>query len=160
MAQRFVFPLHALLRVRGLREEQARRALGRKQGEINAETQAMTRVDQQIHESQRIALGSQQAAAVDPAQMTAARVWVHQLRAQRHAHEQRKVALETELAGLRATWRAAKQELEAIERLREKRALAHQQREAKRTQATLDEVALRLHHTKPLPGAERAPHSD
>lgn len=145
MAKRFRFRLQTLLRVRQLREREAKRkvAAGR------AEIARLDRLDQQtaleISRQQAALLAAQRGDHQDPLALQRGRAWIGHLRRTATLRQIRREKLQEQLAGLQQAWRVARTQMKAIEKLRERRWEEHQKDARRRERAALDELAQQLH---------------
>lgn len=133
----FRFSLQRVLDVKRIREEQRRQAVAQAQAAAEACAQELEEANEALLEAVAGGVG----AAFDPALLSLG--WQH--RTVLHA---RAVQLQEELAErhrvlaqVRSDLAAAVKERQALERLRERRRAAHEQDEARREQASLDDLA-------------------
>lgn len=144
MARRFQFRLETVLRVRTLREREARRRVGVKLSEIAAVDRLNADAAREISSRQAGTLDRQQAALVDPRQMAAERAWVNYLRRSLGERQALKAALQRELNELRSELRAARTQMKAIEKLRERKHAEWKHDSQLAEQAESDELARQL----------------
>lgn len=145
MAKRFVFRLETVRRVRELREGEAQRALAAHQAKIAQLEQQNAQAQHEIADHQRQLADQQSYTRVDPRELAAGRGYIAHLRTAILIREQQIAEMATELDRLRDVWRGARQQLEIINKLRERRIGAHTKLVQKAEQRDMDEVAQRLH---------------
>lgn len=145
MAQRFKFRLETVLRVRELREREARRKVGAKMGEIAEIDRQIEMSFQDIQQRQFGLVERQNDALIDPRELIRERAWITHLR--RGIAERRGVKAERqrELDTLREELRQARVQTRMLENLRERQLTEHRRAAARREQDAMDEVAQRLH---------------
>lgn len=145
MAQAFRFRLQTLLRVRELREREAKRKVGAQRAEI-ARTDALIEQNFRAIDAENNRLrGLQEEAFVSPVELTRARAWLAHLRrtlAQHHACKQAQLA---ELEQRLTAYREAHQQAQMLVRLKERKLDAWKRDRTLREQASQDELAQRLH---------------
>ncbi len=144
MAKRFTFRLETLLRIRGMREREAKRKVGAKQAEIAQLDQLNRQTAGEIARRQAALLDAQRG-TLAPAELVRQRAWIAHLRAtiaQRHTARRELVA---QLDQLLAEWRETRTRKRIIEKLRERRWEQHKRANNRREQAEADEVAQQLH---------------
>lgn len=145
MAKRFHFRLETVLRVRELREREAKRRVGAKQSEIAQ----LDRLDDEtrtlIRSQESDLLRLQQQERVEPAHIARIRAWVAHLRTGIAQRALMRGKLTTELSVLQEELRSARVQTRILEKLREKRYTEHRADSAQREQRAADEVAQRLH---------------
>jgi flagellar FliJ protein len=144
MARRFRFRLDTVLRVRALREREARRKFGVKLAEIAAVERLNAETSAEIAARQARLLSSQRRTIVDPRELAAGRAWVGYLRRQLAERQAVKAALRNELNALREELRQARAQSRMLEKLRERKH-AEWKRDADRQEQTdSDELARQL----------------
>lgn len=144
MARGFQFRLESVLRVRSLREREARRRVGAKLAEIAAVEQLNAETAAEISARQARVLDRQRAATVEPRELAAERAWVTYLRRCLAERQAMKSLLRRELDVLREELRAARTQMKAIEKLREQRYAAWKRESGRREQTESDELARQL----------------
>jgi flagellar export protein FliJ len=145
MARRFQFRLDALLRVRQLREREAKRRLSATAAEIAL----LDRLDQQTHRmierQERQLLEMQQGGRLDAAALVRVRAWIAHLRATILQRRQLREPLLAGLKQLQEQLRRARIETKTIEKLRERRRAQYRRDLARDQQAAADELARNMH---------------
>jgi len=145
MPRRFEFRLQTLLRVRELREREAKRKLGAKLAQL-AQLDALDRQAGQEIARQHERLRTEQASAyLDAAAIARRRSWIAAVRRAMAERERLRAAYRGELHVLQDELRAARMQRRIIEKLRERRWNEHIQAEARGEQAAADELAQQLH---------------
>jgi flagellar FliJ protein len=145
MAKRFQFSLQTLLRVRELREREAQRTLGEAQAAVAQVTNAIAQYWREIQATQQRLTEAQRGERIDPQELSQGRAWVMHLRRLIQENEGQKAVLEQRAGELRDQWLEARKQVRVLEKLRERRWDAHRAQLRKEEQATMDEVAQRLH---------------
>lgn len=144
MAQPFRFRLKTLLRVRDLREREARRKVAAKQAAIARLDETNRAAAEEILRRESAMRASAERGPLSAADLLRERAWIAHLRRQILERQQVRVALERELAELRSAWGRARTDLKVMEKLRERRFEQHRRAQALREQAETDEVAQKL----------------
>lgn len=143
--RRFEFRLATLLRVRELREREALRKFAAKQAEIAR----LERLNRQTQEEIAACHGAlrtrQQAARLDPLELTRLRAWVGLLRRQLLDRQELRARMAAELEQLREELGQARREKQTLERLRERRWNEYRRVRNLREMAALDEMARQMH---------------
>src|SRR5215468_7788790 len=121
MPQPFRFRLETVLRVRDLREREARRRFGAKQAEIARLDRLNEQTAAQIVAQQSTLLGQQQQSRIDAAGLVRARSWIAHLRRTILERQVARQSLVTQLTALREAFRQARTARRVIEKLRERR---------------------------------------
>lgn len=149
MAKRFTFRLDTLLRVRELREREAKRKVGAKQAEIarldllNRQTvEDISRRQDMLREDQRGTLATDK--------LVRQRAWIAHLRRTIVERQAARVELVAQLEQLQEHLRQARTRKRVIEKLRERRWDEHEHRRKRSEQAESDELARQLHCYKGL----------
>jgi len=145
MARRFRFKLEALLRVRELHEQQAKRKLGAKLVEIARLDALDVSTRREIAVQHDALRAAQRTDALDPSELTRRRAWVAFLRRTLSERAAARTGMDAEARLLREQVRAARVQTRTLERLRERRASEHARREAVLEQRDADELARQLH---------------
>lgn len=145
MAKKFAFRLETLLRVRGLREREAKRNVAAKRAEI-ARLDALDRqTADEIQAEQETLLSGQSGARLEPLALQRGRAWIAHLRRTIALRAVQRQQLQAELAALLAAWREARKQQRIIEKLRERRWSEYVAARDKADQAADDEMAQQLH---------------
>ncbi len=144
MAKRFRFPLETLLRVRELREREAKRKVGLKQAEIARIDQLVHQTYEEIDAHQKI-LRQRQQGTLAPAELVRERAWIAHLRGTIVQWQVQREQLVNESQVLREELRVARVQKRVIEKLRERRWEEYRKDRARREQAEADELAQQLH---------------
>lgn len=145
MAKKFQFRLETLLRVRQMREREVRRKVGAKGAEIAQVDRAIADTRQQVAEMQQELVRAQQAPEVDPRQLAQGRTWIARLYATIGQYQAQRGNLVNELTKLQDELRAARTQTRIIEKLRERRQMAHRRDVQREEQTLADELAQQLH---------------
>jgi len=145
MAQAFKFRLATVLRVRELREREAKRRVGAKAAEIARLDQQVRRTQEEIFRQQNVLTGLQDKPSLDPAALRQSRAWIAHLRhevGQLHVQRsQEQAALEI----LRKAHQEARVQTRILEKLRERRWSEYRHERASIEQGLSDELAQTLH---------------
>ncbi|MGD8454322.1 MAG: flagellar FliJ family protein [Phycisphaerae bacterium] len=149
MARRFRFPLETLLKVRRLREREAKR-------KVAAQRAALARLDQldeatraEIASRQQVLLGVQRQVQLEPQELTRGWAWIGHLRrtiVQRQVQREEMLGV---LEKLQEVYREARRQTRVIEKLRERRWQQYVHDRERREQAAADELAQQLHSMQP-----------
>jgi flagellar protein FliJ len=144
MAKRFHFPLETLLRVRELREREAKRKVGLKQAEIARLDQLNRETAEEILRRQE-ELRARQQGAFTTTELMRERAWIAYLRRTIHQRQMQRVGLVEELEGLRRVFLRARTQKRIIDKLRERRWEEYSQDRKRREQSEADDLARMLH---------------
>jgi flagellar FliJ protein len=144
MARRFSFRLQTLLRVRELREREAKRKVGAKQAEIARLDQLNRHTADEISRRQDALRSQQQQPVLAPDVLVRERAWIAYLRRTIVERQALRAGLLKELATLRDELREARTQKRIIEKLRERRWEAYVKDRNRREQAESDELARQL----------------
>ncbi|MBU0617182.1 MAG: flagellar FliJ family protein [Planctomycetes bacterium] len=144
MAKRFRFSLETLLRVRDVREREARRKVGLKQAEIARLDQLNRQTADEISVRQR-GLRQQQQGALTPENLVRERAWIAYLWRTIVERQTQRAGLVSELRELQEAWRQARRQKRIIEKLRERRWQQYFKDRKRQEQAESDELARQLH---------------
>jgi flagellar FliJ protein len=145
VAKRFRFRLETLLKVRELREREAKRNVAAKRAEIARLDQLDEQTATEIRRHQSVLLAAQQSGALDPVALQRGRAWIGHLRKTiTLRHIQRQTLLE-QLAERQAQWREARKQMRVLEKLKERRWDEHRRKEERLERAALDELAQQMH---------------
>lgn len=153
-AGRFKFRLQTLLRVRELREREARRKVSAKVAEIARVDQLNRETADEISKIQRGIVDRQSAPLIDARELTRQRAWVSHLRRTIVERQRAKQSLLTHLEALRAELRVARTQMRVIEKLRERRYGDWTRERGIADQVAMDEVAQQLHGRDSQPWAQ------
>ncbi len=145
MAQRFTFRLQTLLRVRELREQQAKRAVAAKASEISRLDALNLQTQREIIAQQNALRDAQMGATLDPADLTRQRAWIAHLRRMTLQRLGDRQTLATQLLSLQDALRVARSETQALEKLRERRFDEWKRARNLREQAESEELAQQMH---------------
>lgn len=145
MAQRFTFRLETLLRVRDLREQQAKRAVAAKAGEISRLDSLNAQTHREILAQQSALRDTQKANTIDPLELTRQRAWIAHLRRLTLQRLGDRQTLATQLLKLQESLRIARSETQALEKLREKRFDEWKRARNLREQGEAEELAQQMH---------------
>ena len=145
MARRFRFPLQTLLKVRRLREREAKRKVAAQSAEIARLDRLDEATGAEIATQQRELLQNQQQAQVDPRELSRRWAWIAHLRSTLAQRQVLRASMVRELERLRAELREARRQSRIIEKLRERRWTEYMRDRRRRELAASDEVARQLH---------------
>ncbi len=168
MARRFRFRLQTLLRVRQLREREAKRKVAAKRAEIARLDRLNEQTMEEIHRQQEWLLSAQAPAGreqtetlrrpdaalgvapalrvlLDPLTLQRGRAWIAYLRKTIALRHLQRASLVEELTRLQNNFRAARTQARIIERLRERRWAQYVRDRDRREQTAADELAQQLH---------------
>jgi flagellar FliJ protein len=144
VAKRFRFRLDTLLKVRRLREREAKRKVAAKHAEIAR----LDRLDQQtareILKSQAALRHSQQPGSLDLETLARGRAWIGYLRKTAVERQALRATLVRELEQLQSQWREARTQTRILEKLRQRRWDEYVRRRQRREQGEADELAQQL----------------
>ncbi len=141
MGGRAKFRLHTLLRVRELREREARRRLGAKQAEIARLDAAAAAIRDDVSRQQEAIRAMQRSASPSAGALTSGRAWIAFQR--RNLAEQLRLRSQRleEFGDLRRQWLDARRDTQALQKLRDRQAAQERERLRRAEQSALDEVA-------------------
>ena len=145
MARRFHFPLETLLRVRELREREAKRKVAAQHAEIARLDQLNQATQQEIFAQQAALLQEQQQGHLSASGLVRGRAWIVHLRNAIAQREAQRLEMVKTLEQLQAEFRAARQQTRIIEKLRERRWAEYLRDRNRREQAAAEELAQQLH---------------
>jgi len=157
MARRFQFRLQTLLKVRQLREREAKRRVAAKRGEIARVDELRRQTSAELTRQQEALLGEQLQGHLDTLALQRGRAWIAHLRKTIVALQARRAALLSELEQLQSELRVARTQTRIIEKLRERRWQAYARARARREQAEADELARQLQGQELADSADGAP---
>lgn len=144
-AGRFTFRLQTVLRVRELREREARRKVDAKAAEIARIDQWNRETADEVSRIQRAIVERQMDPQIDVRELTRQRAWVAHLRRTIVERQVAKQSLVAQLEALRGDLRTARTQMRVIEKLRERRFGEWKREHGLAEQAAMDEVARQLH---------------
>lgn len=151
MARRFRFPLQTLLKVRRLREREAKRKVAAQHAEIARLDQLDQAARREIAARQGALLDHQRHRYLDPRDLSRGWSWIAHLRSTMAQRQALRAEMVKELERLQAEFRAARQQTRIIEKLRERRWDEYSRDRRRHEQAAADEVAQQLHLLKQNP---------
>lgn len=143
MARRFHFPLETLLRVRELREREAKRKVGLKQAEIAR----LDRLDRETAEEilrRQEALGARQRGSFTSGDLMRERAWIAYLRRTIYQRQESRRELVKQLDELRKLFLHARTQTRIIDKLRERRWEKYVKDRRRREQSEADDLARTL----------------
>jgi flagellar FliJ protein len=144
MARRFEFRLETLLRVRQLREREAKRKVAAQRAEIARLDRLNRQTAEEISRQQAELLEGQRAGRVDPLTLQRGRAWIAHLRRTIALRQVQRTEMLAQLQQLQAAWHAARTQARIIEKLRERRWEQYVHERARQEQAASDELAQQL----------------
>lgn len=144
MAKRFRFRLQTLLRVRQLREREAKRKVAAQRAEIARLDRLNEQTAAEIARQQADLLSAQQQGLLDPLALQRGHAWIAYLRRTIVTRQVHRAAQLEQLQQLQAAWREARTQMRIIEKLRERRWQEYAHDRQRREQATADELAQQL----------------
>jgi flagellar export protein FliJ len=150
MARRFAFRLETLLRVRQLREREAKRKVAAKRAEIALLDRLDRQTAEEISRQQADLLAGQRDGRLDPLALQRGRAWLGHLRRMVALRQVQRVDLVRQWQQLQAAWHAARTQARIIEKLRERRWAEYQHDRARQEQAAADELAQQLHEHREM----------
>ena len=144
MARRFQFRLQTVLRVRELREREAQRRVA----ELRAELARLDQLDRQtadeIRAQQEALRGLQSGVALNPGELSRGRAWIAHLQRTLAQRQIVRSGLLRELDQRLTDWRAARQQLRILQKLRERRWAEYVHGRQQAEQLESDELAQQL----------------
>lgn len=150
MARPFRFRLQALLRVRELHEQEAKRKLGAKIAEI-ARCEALNEQTRtEIGAAQRELLEMQGQREITAEQLTRQKAWIAHLWRTIAERDALRRDLEGQRVALERAWLEARRQRRVIEKLRERKSDLHNVAEKRRDQDDADELAQQMPRTAAL----------
>jgi flagellar FliJ protein len=144
VARQFHFSLETLLRVRDIREREAKRKVGLKQAEIARLDQLNRQTTEEIA-TRQTSLRQHQRGTFTPEELVRERAWIAYLRRTIVERQARRGELVTELEELRNAWHQARMRKRIIEKLRERRWEQYAKERRRGEQDEADELARHLH---------------
>ncbi len=145
MARRFVFGLQTVLELRAIREQQQRRRFAQALAGLAGIEQRIAGLRRQRIAEQQALGDDQRAGRGDAASWLARRGWIAQLDRQIAAWQARRQQAAEIVEQQRRLWQQKRNELRALQRLRDRRFAAWRKSQQKRTQREHDELAQQLH---------------
>jgi flagellar export protein FliJ len=131
------------MRVRDVREREAKRKVGLKQAEIARLDQLNRETVGEIH-TRQAAVRRRQQGVVMPAELVRERAWIAYLRRTIVERQAQQVELAGQLGTLREAWLQARTRKRIIEKLRERRWAEYVRDRSRREQTESDELARQL----------------
>jgi flagellar FliJ protein len=144
VAKRFRFRLDTLLKVRRLREREAKRKVAAKRADIARLDRLDREAAWEISRSQAALRESQQQGSLDLEGMARGRAWIGYLRRTVVERQSLRVKLIGELEQLQSEWRQARTQMRILEKLRQRRWDEYVRQRKRREQAEADELAQQL----------------
>jgi flagellar export protein FliJ len=144
MARRFRFPLETLLRVRVLREREAKRKVAAQRAEIARLDRLNRQTAEEISRQQAELLTGQQRGRLDPPALQRGRAWIAHLRRTIALRQTQRLDLVAQLQQLQAAWLEARKQARILDKLRARRWEAYVHERARAEQAAADELARQL----------------
>ena len=144
MARRFEFRLQTLLRVRQLREREAKRKVATQRVEIARLDHLNRETADEIARRQTELLDSQRAGPLDPQMLQRGQAWIAHLRRTVALRYVQRAEMTARLQQLQVAWQAARTQARIIEKLRERRFADYRHERNRYEQAALDELAQQL----------------
>jgi flagellar FliJ protein len=144
MARRFDFRLGTLLRVRQLREQEAKRKVAAQRAEIARLDRLNRQTADDILRQQAELLEGQQHGRLDPLSLQRGRAWIAHLRRTIALRDLQRAEMTARLQQLQALWHAARTQARIIEKLRERRWQQYVRERRRDEQAAADELAQQL----------------
>jgi flagellar export protein FliJ len=144
MARRFAFRLATLLRVRQLREREAKRKVAAQRAAIARLDRLNRQTGEEIAHRQTELLDGQRAGQLDPLALQRGRAWVAHLRRTMALRYAQRTEMVAQLQRLQAVWQTLRTQARAIEKLRERRFAEYRRERGRHEQAVMDELAQQL----------------
>ncbi len=144
MARRFRFRLQTLLKVRRLREREAKRKVAAQRAVIARLDRLNEQTSTEILQQQDVLMYGQQQGRLDPAALQRGRAWIAYLRKTMSLRLLQRAELLDQLHRLQAEFQAARTQSRIIEKLRERRWSEYVRDRERRDQAAADELAQQL----------------
>jgi flagellar protein FliJ len=145
VARRFRFPLQTLLRVRRIREREAKRKLAAKRAEIARLDRLDEATRAEIVAGQQELLDNQKRSALDPRDLARTWAWIGHLRRTLAERQSLRAKMTAEFERLQAEFMELRKQARIIEKLRERRWNEYRDERRRTEQAASDEVAQQLH---------------
>jgi flagellar export protein FliJ len=144
LARRFQFRLETLLRVRELREREAKRNVATKRAEIALLDRLDAQTAVEITRHQELLRLQQGQGHLDALTLQRGRAWIAYLRRSIALRQSQRIELLSQLQELQAVWRTARTQARIIDKLRERRWNEYVHERQRQEQAADDELAQRL----------------
>ena len=145
MARRFVFPLQTVLELRALREQQQRRRFAQALAALAHIERRIAELRRRRRSEQRSLAEDQWAGRGDAGSWLRRRGWIAQLAQQITTLEAQRTQAAEAVEQQRRIWQQKRNELRALQRLRERRYASWRKDRLKHEQGELDELAQQLH---------------
>lgn len=145
--KRFTFPLETLLRVRELREREAKRAVAVRQSElarIDRLSEATRREIHNSHETLRSRQSAGPAVLLHPAELARQRAWIAHLQLLLLQQQQMRIDAAQQLAQSISNLNRARTSTKTVEKLKSHRLAAYRKRQNRHEQAASDDLAQQL----------------
>lgn len=145
VARRFRFPLQTLLKVRRLREREARRKVAAQRAEIARLDRLDEATRKEIEAQQQVLLESQQCERLEPRELSRGWAWIAHLRNTMVHRQLQRAGMVSVLGRLQAEFHEARKQTRVIEKLRQRRWDDYLHTRRHQEQAAADELAQQLH---------------
>ncbi len=145
MARRFVFSLQTVLELRAMREQQQRRRFAQALAVVARIERQIVALRQRRLLEQRSLAEDQAAGRGDAASWLRRRAWIAQLARQIERLEVQRHEAAGRVEQQRRIWQQKRNELRALQQLRDRRYASWRKERFKREQGRLDELAQQLH---------------
>ena len=145
MARRFVFSLQTVLELRAMREQQQRRRFAQALAVVARIERQIVALRQRRLLEQRSLAEDQAAGRGDAASWLRRRAWIAQLARQIERLEVQRHEAAERVEQQRRIWQQKRNELRALQQLRDRRYASWRKERLKREQGRLDELAQQLH---------------
>jgi flagellar FliJ protein len=142
--RRFSFPLQTLLKVRKLREREAKRKVAAQRAEIARLDQLNQATWAEISAQHATLLQNQQHRMIEPTDLARARAWIAHLQATVAQRTLLRSEMTARLQELQSEFVAARQQALIIEKLRQRRWDDYRRQRDRKEQAASDELAQQL----------------
>ncbi len=145
MARRFTFRFETMLKIRRQREDQHKRIVGDRLGQITQVEEQAGALNRQIQEEMAAIRAGQEVGRIDMQQVIRHRHWLGHLHKGVLEAEARKRFLEAKLAQERVLLAEAAKQRRILEKLKEHRWAQHRYRENRQETLAADEMAIIRH---------------
>ncbi|NLG44369.1 MAG: hypothetical protein GX547_14085 [Phycisphaerae bacterium] len=142
--RRFRFPLQTLLKVRKLREREAKRKVAAQRADIARLDRLNEATWAEISAQHAGLLQNQQQPFIKPADLARTRTWIAHLRATIAQRTLLRAEMTARLQQLQSEYNAARQEARIIEKLRQRRWDEYRRQRDRKEQSAADELAQQL----------------
>jgi flagellar protein FliJ len=142
--RRFQFPLQTLLKIRHLREREAKRKVAAQRAEIARLDRLNDATWTEISAQHEALLQTQQRPRVQPTELARGRAWIAHLRATIAQRMLLRAEMTAKLEQLQAEFTAARQQARIIQKLRQRRWDEYRHQRDRKEQAASDELAQQL----------------